>query len=145
MIQTAQHTPPLWIRWTVVGLWMGVIFFMSSQSNSGEESGAITQFLIHLVGASPTPDQAAEVHHLLRKASHFTEYAVFAMLLAWAQPSLTLGRTALTWGFATLYAASDEWHQTFVPNRGPAVTDVMIDSAGALTGLAIWLLLSRRK
>ena len=42
---------------------------------------------------------------------------------------------------AALYAASDEIHQSFVPGRGPAVTDVLLDSAGALCGiLFIWLL-----
>lgn len=145
MIRAARHTPPLWLRWTLVVLWMGVIFFASSQTNSGEESGALTQFLIHLVGASPTPDQTAEVHHLLRKCGHLTEYGIFGMLMAWAQPGLTVDRAGLTWGAAALYAASDEWHQTFVPSRGPAVTDVLIDSAGALAGLVIWLVLRRRR
>lgn len=145
MIRAAHPSPPLWIRWTVVVLWMGVIFFASSQTNSGEESGAITQFLIHLVGAAPSAEQTAEFHHLLRKCGHLTEYGIFAALMAWAQPGLTIERAGLTWGAAALYAATDEWHQTFVPNRGPAFTDVLIDSAGALAGLVIWLVLSRRR
>jgi VanZ family protein len=32
---------------------------------------------------------------------------------------------------ACLYSATDEFHQSFVPGRHPAVTDVMIDAAGA--------------
>src|SRR5512143_3485402 len=31
---------------------------------------------------------------------------------------------------AVLYAASDEWHQTFVPGRGGTWVDVVIDAAG---------------
>jgi VanZ family protein len=135
----------LWIRWIAVVLWMGLIFLMSAQSNSGEQSGMITQLLFHAIGVTPTPEVAADVHHLLRKAAHFTEYGIFATLMAWAQPGLPLERAALTWVAATLYAGTDEWHQTFVPNRGPAVTDVLIDSAGALTGLTIWLLARRRR
>ena len=38
---------------------------------------------------------------------------------------------------AFLYACSDEFHQSFVPGRGPAFKDVMIDSTGALVGLTI--------
>ncbi|MOA68833.1 VanZ like family protein [compost metagenome] len=65
--------------------------------------------------------------------------------MSWAQPGLGLARAALTWGAAVLYAASDEWHQSFVPNRGPAVMDVAIDSMGALFGVAAIWLGSRRR
>ena len=43
------------------------------------------------------------------------------------------------WLVATLYAMTDEWHQSFVPGRGPAIHDVILDSSGALLGaLAAW-------
>ena len=39
-----------------------------------------------------------------------------------------------------LYAASDEFHQSFVPNRTSQVSDVFIDTAGGAAGLlALWL------
>ena len=132
MIQSERHAPPVWIRWVVVALWMGVIFYMSAQSNSGEQSGAIARLVLQTLHINATPEQAMEVHHLLRKCAHFTEYGVLAALMAWAQPGLPIDRAAITWGAATLYAATDEWHQTFVPNRRPAITDVLTDSAGAL-------------
>ena len=44
---------------------------------------------------------------------------------------------------ATVYAASDEIHQAFVPGRGSAVTDVLLDSAGALCGILIVCLIVR--
>lgn len=34
---------------------------------------------------------------------------------------------------ASVYAISDELHQSFVPDRNPAITDVLIDSAGAFS------------
>jgi len=40
----------------------------------------------------------------------------------------------------TAYAASDEFHQAFVPGREPAFTDVLIDSAGVALGLGLFLL-----
>lgn len=48
------------------------------------------------------------------------------------------------WLLATAYAASDEFHQIFVPGRTPKVTDVMLDSAGVLLGLGIMLLRQKR-
>ncbi len=40
----------------------------------------------------------------------------------------------------TVYAASDEFHQAFVPGREPTFTDVLIDSAGVALGLGLFLL-----
>lgn len=52
----------------------------------------------------------------------------------------------LAWALATFYAATDEVHQIFVPGRAGMVTDVLLDSAGALTGVLIcWLLFFRVK
>lgn len=36
---------------------------------------------------------------------------------------------------ATIYGATDELHQMFVPGRGPLLSDVYIDSVSALTGV----------
>ena len=42
----------------------------------------------------------------------------------------------LIWLLAILYAASDEFHQSFVAGRGATLMDVGIDSIGA--GLGLW-------
>ena len=50
----------------------------------------------------------------------------------------TLRRAALVaWGATTLYAATDEFHQLFVPGRAGLPTDVLIDATGAALGLLI--------
>lgn len=41
----------------------------------------------------------------------------------------------LAWVMAVLYSTTDEFHQSFVPGRHPAVTDVMIDAFGAALAL----------
>jgi VanZ family protein len=41
----------------------------------------------------------------------------------------------VAWVMATLYSATDEFHQSFVPGRHPAMTDVLIDSLGAAFAL----------
>jgi len=47
---------------------------------------------------------------------------------------------------SAIFAASDEFHQSFVPSRTGSPNDVMIDICGALAGLAIcWMFASRRR
>ena len=82
----------------------------------------------------------------VRKAAHVTEYAILALLLYRAMRR-TLERSPEIWcrqcagwafGIALIYAASDEWHQSFVPSRGGTIHDVLIDGAGAALGLVLW-------
>ncbi|MBI5304648.1 MAG: VanZ family protein [Chloroflexi bacterium] len=71
--------------------------------------------------------------YLSRKLGHFTEFAILAALLRRA----TRPRAGwLAFALASVYAASDEWHQSFVPGRDMLFTDWVIDSAGALVALA---------
>ncbi|MFQ8632799.1 MAG: VanZ family protein, partial [Intestinibacter bartlettii] len=44
---------------------------------------------------------------------------------------------------SVLYAISDEIHQYFVPGRACQFRDVMIDSCGALFGIAVIVILKK--
>ena len=44
-------------------------------------------------------------------------------------------------GTGILYAASDEFHQLFVPGRSGQITDVLIDSGGLLAGILLVVLI----
>ncbi len=46
---------------------------------------------------------------------------------------------------AVAYSITDEYHQTFVDGRVGAVTDVLIDAAGAVSAAALILLARRRR
>ena len=98
--------------------------------------------------------QVKEIHHLLRKSAHLTEYAVLALLLwrAVRRPVKSDPRpwswreTRLTLLLVMLYAATDEFHQQFVPTRTSLVSDVFIDTAGGAAGLlALWMIGRWRK
>jgi len=101
-----------------------------------------------------TQTRVDEIHYLLRKCGHLSEFAVLAMLM-WrairhATPNPPHGwrwsQAALALLFVTLYAASDEFHQTFVPGRTGQVSDVFIDASGAAIGLGLlWLAGKLRK
>lgn len=108
--------------WAPVALWAGVIFYLSS---------------------IPDLSSGLEMDFLLRKSAHMTEYAILALLLwrAWAVDGRPTRRVfLLSFSAALLYAVSDEWHQSFVPGRGPSAVDVAIDAAAALAacGIRAW-------
>ena len=82
---------------------------------------------------------------LLRKLAHGVEFGLL-MLLIWRPLRHELEAAPLAAAvLASGYAATDEYHQTFVSGRVGSVTDWAIDTGGvlvALAGLRLWL--SRR-
>lgn len=130
-------------RWGAVVAWMGVIFGMSARSDSGNQSGWLTRQLFSTLGWSGTPDMMAHWEHYLRKTAHFSEYALLATLLAFALEARAPRLLLTAWLLATAYAATDEVHQIFVPNRGPSLWDVGIDSSGAATAILLITLFLR--
>lgn len=81
----------------------------------------------------------------IRKAAHVTEYALFAALVYLRLESGGKKRFFTAWGLAALTGALDETLQIF-SHRGSQVKDVLIDTAGALLGLAVvCLVLARRR
>jgi VanZ family protein len=134
--------------WLPVAIWMALIFSASGDSKSYQHTSRFFEPFLHWL--FPQMPQAAVdyLHHLIRKTGHFTEYAVLALLLwrAIHQPQKG-GKRPWRWdeaGLAAsvvfLYAASDEFHQIFVPSRTPLVSDVCLDTVGGLAGLLLlWL------
>ena len=103
--------------------------------------------------------------HIVRKAAHMAEYALLAASAALTvlqqgrvrelergecpegarggRPALRrpdIWRRVLAgWIIASAYAATDEFHQLFVPGRSALVSDVAIDAFGAAIGALIVL------
>ncbi len=125
-----------------------LIFGFSAQD--GESSGSlsfqitlyIVQLLSPLLPAAMSEEVLIEhaelIHLFVRKAAHMTEYFLLAISLQLplaACLSQQLSHKKRIWiGFAAtvLFAALDEFHQTFVPGRSGNYTDVCIDSIGAI-------------
>ena len=129
--------------WLPLLIWLGVIFVGSTSVMSAEHTSKyIVPFLLWLKpGMSPKSIWTILV--VARKCAHVTEYAVLALLLLRALRSVPVLRTKTLVVFSgvlfgcALFAASDEFHQTFVKSRTPSVRDVLLDVAGALLGLLI--------
>lgn len=87
----------------------------------------------------------------VRKLGHVIEYAILAALLWRAlrggtRLTLKVGILfAVAWLACAIFAASDEFHQSFVSSRTASGPDVMIDICGALIGLAICVAVASRK
>jgi VanZ family protein len=79
---------------------------------------------------------------LIRKSAHFIAYLILGFLVSHAMKNEA--STATAWKrrgasllFCVVYAISDEFHQIFVPGRGPLVKDVFIDGSGAALGIIL--------
>ena len=137
--------------WTIlVAVWMVVIFLFSAQPS--DESSKESLFVGRMVGQIfvkdfeewPEDEQEAfaeAINYPVRKTAHATEYAILGILVfmrcryqnTWSRKRMIL----IAWGISTAYAATDEFHQIFVPGRAGMLTDVMIDSSGALAGILL--------
>ena len=145
-----------WVRvllWVCVALNAAMIFGFSGQS--GEESMGVSDRIVVPVVESvhrarpDTPRKTLEslywtLQTVVRKGAHFSEYALLGFLLRLLGESHAWrARGWIAWGGGTLYAAVDELHQLFSDGRSAQATDVLIDSAGVLSGvLAAMLILS---
>ena len=129
--------------WLPFLVWLGVIFLGSTDLMSSEQTSRfIVPFLLWLKPGM-SPKIIRSVLFVIRKCAHVTEYAILALLL-WRvlRSGITLRmRMPMLFGAVLLacavFAASDEFHQSFVKSRTPSVRDVLLDVAGALFGLLI--------
>lgn len=129
--------------WLPLLIWLGVIFVGSTNLMSAEHTSRyIVPFLLWLKpGMSPKTIWIILV--IVRKCAHVTEYAILALLLWRALRSVPAlcNKTSILFGAVlfgcAVFAATDEFHQTFVKSRTPSIRDVFLDVAGALAGLLI--------
>lgn len=133
--------------WCIVAVWMAVIFMFSAQKGetSSKLSGAITESFITAANSSDeTVDKLSDENYFLkierfvRKTAHLLVYIVLGGLLLTVLLCYRLKqslRMLIAFLLSVLYAASDEFHQMFVSARHASITDVAIDSLGALIGI----------
>lgn len=130
----------LW--WAPVLIWAGVIFYMSTRTFSSAFSNYLLSDILATLHLGVSPHTLDLLDTGFRKLGHLTEYAIFSMFLYHA---LGNGHRS-TWNprkalacilIAGLYSLTDEFHQRFVPGRGPSIVDCGIDTIGATFGMLI--------
>jgi VanZ family protein len=137
--------------WLPLLIWIGVIFFDSTDLMSAQHTSRFIVPVLHWLSPNISPKAAESIHFIVRKYAHVAEYAILALLLfraavwmtnfRWSVPILCL----LVWTVCLFVAITDEFHQTFVPSRGPSIRDIIIDSSGAIIGLLIASVFARSR
>lgn len=120
------------ISWVLVVICMGIIFFLSAQ-NGEESSDLSSSFVMALLnGLGIVIDEG-----ILRSIAHCLEFMGLSVLLFNAvYVTWFLKLTPIIAFLGTVfYAITDEIHQIFVPERAFQISDILVDSTGALIGV----------
>ena len=117
-----------------------LVFIWGNSLLPGEISGAFSDWVKNIVASLfPGDGSGAPGGGLLRKLAHFTEFTALGMLLTWRMGMLDKHSVrALALGAGA--ACVDETIQRFVPDRGPSIRDVCIDTCGVITGMTLLLI-----
>ena len=134
MIRTEKR-----LRLCTALLIVNLAFIWGNSLLPGEVSGAFSDWVKELLAHLFTSeDLSSSGGGVLRKLAHFSEFALLGALLTWLFAMLQKKKyLPAVCGF--LAACADETIQRFVPDRGPSVVDVGIDTCGVLTGMFLLL------
>lgn len=151
----------LWLPWLIV---LGAIVAFSSQPYSKQDLRPqlkrwVPEQVVNLIPADLEVQygkSTVSVAHVgpygfmefvIRKGAHFGLFGLFAILLyrlLWRRMGMGWAAVAALAGSA-LFAMLDEFHQYYTPMRSSRVADVVLDCAGAATGILLyWLVLRLR-
>ena len=132
------------------------LFAFANSLKDREASGADSGFVAKLV--EPVfrflfgENHGINVHFLVRKAAHFTEFFILGILVLNLAKFIEKRYAQKLFGYCLFYvlsvALTDEFIQLY-SGRGSAVSDVVLDFCGAATGFFVtfvfFLLKNRRK
>jgi VanZ family protein len=128
-------------KWWPALTWAVCISIFSTHAFTNDNTARFFIPILHWLFPKATLATLLEMHHYIRKTAHFVEYFILSLLVLRA---IRGGRhtTRLAWALAAIgivagYASLDEFHQSFVPGRTPAVTDVLLDTTGGIAAQAI--------
>jgi VanZ family protein len=149
------------LYWLPVLIWMGMIFYASSQPYEKQDlrptisshldlkivETLFSSIVIQYAGDEISINELGAAHFIeffIRKAAHFFVYFGLGFLIYRALSIYFLNNRltfVTSWVLTILYAISDEIHQGYTPNRSPHWEDVMIDTVGGLFGIVLaWII-----
>jgi VanZ family protein len=135
-----------WLKvWWPALAWAVVISTFSTGLFTSEHTSRIIIPFLRWILPHASPQTLSELHHLIRKCAHFVEYFILSLLvlrgIRAGRKESHLGWALVAVGIVGGYAALDEFHQSFVPGRGAAVADVLLDTAGGVAAQLVAALL----
>ena len=128
-------------------IWMALIFGGSTELGAPRNTSRIIGPVLRWLNPNVTRETIDKVQFVIRKCGDATEYGIFCLLVWRALRSFSqtnsrdwnwsIARRAVL--FSALYAATDEFHQSFIPSREGAIHDVLLDTSGAILAmLLLW-------
>lgn len=143
--------------WLFSIITMLIIFFFSSQNalQSSQVSGGFIKIILSAfldkfdsLSVTDKNDLIESLQFLVRKGAHFSIYLVLGTSLMTAISTYNIKNLlqfSLSAVIALIYAATDEFHQTFVSGRAGTIIDVLLDFSGAVIGILFVFCYNRLK
>ncbi len=138
------------VLWLIVIAVAAGIFCFSAQDAtvSNDTSNGFVKMIFNMfpsfraLSLSAQTELIESIMFTARKCAHFCIYAFFGFWLLFLVREYRKDKAVpIASATACFYAVTDEIHQRFVPGRSGQFKDVCIDTAGAVTGALIALLL----
>ena len=122
---------PVAYRWVVTLLFVGFVVGLSVTPGVERPDDNLFSWLF----ANTAP--------LVQKVLHVVTYAVLAILWMWTLAGIESlpHRMALSFVLALVLGVALEWYQTTVPGRYGSITDILLNTVGAVLGLVVALFL----
>jgi VanZ family protein len=134
-------------------LWIGFIFFMSSNSGSMSNTSRFIRPLLEFLFPNALPETLDFYHGYIRKLAHVTEYAILAGLASRAFFGSSKQYFQRFWYLLAMIAvfavaSIDEYNQSFNQNRTGSIYDVLLDCFGGflmICVISLWFSLKKKK
>ena len=128
-------------RWWPALLWAVVISAFSTGVFTSDNTSRIIIPILRWFFPHASQQTLFFLHYFIRKTGHVTEYFILSLLVL---RGIRAGKRGvhLAWALAAIavvgcYAALDEYHQSFVPGRTAAVSDVLLDTVGGIAAQVV--------
>lgn len=130
-------------RYAPLLVWIGIIFFASTGNGSMSQTSRFIRPLLEFLFPASSEETLQTYHAYIRKAGHFTGYAILAFWACRAfahsaKPFLQKYWHAVSFLLVLLIASIDETNQSFNPARTGSAWDVLLDCAGGATMILIF-------
>ena len=129
-------------------LWVALIFYLSTDIGSSEQTSHFIRPILEYLFPNASSTTLDLYHHYVRKAAHFTEYGILALLLSRA--FLIAHPRLQWWGAAAIavvavVACADELTQSLRSTRTASPYDSLIDIAGGAFAVLLMRLWIKRR
>jgi VanZ family protein len=145
-----MKTTKIFTYWAPVIFWMACIYWISSDTFSSQHTSRIIEPVLRYLAPSISAREIYAIQGGIRKLAHVAVYFIFGILLFRAFRGGEEERSNWRYVFSSLlvivlYAASDEFHQSFFSTRTASLLDIVIDTFGGFLAQCVSVLLHSRR